>query len=148
MEQLTGQLSKAKRHLPTSHNDQISAFFESSYTSLNDYLNAIGTKVDNYIVRLKNEDYSNHNDLDEAISALEIVILFFNELVPLLPIDRREIIVKELKEVEFSLLCLLKAICASCKKQDYFMLKDLLEFELKDNLSEWKVKIISKLKEI
>jgi hypothetical protein len=76
MEQLTGQLSKAKRHLPTSHNDQISAFFESSYTSLNDYLNAIGTKVDNYIVRLKNEDYSNHNDLDEAISALEIVIYF------------------------------------------------------------------------
>lgn len=51
-----------------------------------------------------------------------------------------------LQELQIHLLSVLKAIHTAFKKEDWIMLTDLLEYELKDNLTQWKILIIPNIK--
>jgi len=51
-----------------------------------------------------------------------------------------------IKELQIHLLSVLKAINSVFQKDDLIMLTDLLEFELKDNLTQWKILILPTLK--
>ncbi|MBL7665488.1 MAG: hypothetical protein JNM93_10180 [Bacteriovoracaceae bacterium] len=52
----------------------------------------------------------------------------------------------DLKQISIELLQILRAIVSSWEKNDNFMLCDLMEHELVDNLIRWKIQIISTLK--
>ena len=52
----------------------------------------------------------------------------------------------QLKQVQIHLLSVLKAIKSAQHSGDKPMLIDLLEYELQDNLTQWKIKAIPKLK--
>lgn len=53
---------------------------------------------------------------------------------------------EDLKSVEIHLLSVLKAIQTAENTQDMTMLSDLLEYELQDNLTQWKIKAIPQIK--
>lgn len=53
---------------------------------------------------------------------------------------------QQLKQVQIHLLSVLKAIKSAQNTGDKPMLIDLLEYELQDNLTQWKIKAIPKLK--
>ncbi len=53
---------------------------------------------------------------------------------------------EDLKSVEIHLLSVLKAIQTAERAHDLPMLSDLLEYELQDNLTQWKIKAIPQIK--
>jgi len=55
---------------------------------------------------------------------------------------------KTFQELEIHLLSVLKAILPAKEKNDIIMLCDLLEYELTDNLTQWKIKAIPELKKL
>ena len=50
------------------------------------------------------------------------------------------------KDLQIHLLSVIKAIASAQSKGDYIVLTDLLEYELKDNLTQWKILIIPAIK--
>lgn len=50
------------------------------------------------------------------------------------------------KELHIHLLSVMKALHTAQSKNDYIMLADLLEYELKDNLTQWKILIMPTLR--
>lgn len=53
-----------------------------------------------------------------------------------------------IKQLEIHLLSVIKAILYAKKKEDNVMLVDLLEHELKDNLTQWKIAAIPQIKRL
>lgn len=51
-----------------------------------------------------------------------------------------------IKDLQIHLLSIIKGISTARKNADYIMLTDLLEYELKDNLTQWKILILPILK--
>ncbi|GAB4017205.1 MAG: hypothetical protein Fur0010_17660 [Bdellovibrio sp.] len=52
----------------------------------------------------------------------------------------------DIQKLEIHLLSVLKAMLPAKEKEDIIMLTDLLEYELVDNLTQWKIKIIPSLR--
>lgn len=55
---------------------------------------------------------------------------------------------KTIQDLEVHLLSILKALVPAKKRNDIIMLCDLLEYELIDNLTQWKIKAIPELKKL
>lgn len=55
---------------------------------------------------------------------------------------------KALYDLEIHLLSVLKSLIPAHEKNDIIMLCDLLEYELIDNLTQWKISVIPKLKKL
>lgn len=53
---------------------------------------------------------------------------------------------EQIQQLEMHLLAVLKALIPAKEKNDIIMLCDLLEYELVDNLTQWKIKMIPQLK--
>ncbi len=53
-----------------------------------------------------------------------------------------------IKQLEIHLLSVTKALLTAQKKEDHVMLIDLLDYELKDNLTQWKITVIPQIKRI
>lgn len=53
---------------------------------------------------------------------------------------------RTLQQLEIHLLSVMKALVPAKEKNDIIMLSDLLEYELIDNLTQWKIKAIPELK--
>jgi len=52
------------------------------------------------------------------------------------------------QQLEIHLLSIMKALLPAKEKNDIIMLNDLLEYELIDNLTQWKIKAIPELKKL
>jgi hypothetical protein len=55
---------------------------------------------------------------------------------------------QNMQDLEIHLLSILKALIPAKEKNDIIMLCDLLEYELIDNLTQWKIKVIPALKKL
>jgi len=55
---------------------------------------------------------------------------------------------KTLQDLEIHLLSVMRALLPAKEKEDIIMLCDLLEYELVDNLTQWKIKAIPELKKV
>jgi len=53
-----------------------------------------------------------------------------------------------IKQLEIHLLSVVKAILVAQKREDQVMLIDLLDYELKDNLTQWKIVAIPQIKKL
>ena len=56
--------------------------------------------------------------------------------------------VKKVQSLEIHLLFVLKALFAAKHKEDFFMLRDLLKYELMNNIVQWKIKVVPELKKM
>ncbi len=125
-------------------NQDIDAFVSDSVLATQKYLNRIIEKNNESIQILKSDTSHTFQSLEEVVDGIHNFILFINSLNQVSSFEKA--LVKDFKELQFNLLCIFKAILSAYKKQDYFMLCDLLEYELNDNLSQWKILVLSKIK--
>jgi hypothetical protein len=55
---------------------------------------------------------------------------------------------KNIQNLEIHLLSIIKSLLLAKEKEDILMLCDLLEYELIDNLKQWKIKVLPELKKL
>ena len=55
---------------------------------------------------------------------------------------------ESIQKLEIHLLSVMKALLQAKEKNDTIMLCDLLEYELVDNLTQWKIKVLPELKKL
>ena len=56
--------------------------------------------------------------------------------------------IDEIKQSHISLLFIMKALNQAQMKQDYLALEELIKYELKDNLTQWKIDLIPQTKKL
>ena len=110
---------------------------------------AIGQDLLNDIIQQINyiESFSSDKEYfrNLQLSSMSADITKFVELTTLLSkilVTKKKINVPEIKQSHIHLLFVLKGINQAQQKHDSVVLEDLIKYELKDNLTQWKIDII------
>ncbi len=85
------------------------------------------------------------------LTSLSSDITKFVELTTLMAkilTNRNNITLPEIKQSHVHLLFVLKGINQAQKKHDSIVLEDLIKYELKDNLTQWKIDLIPQIKRL
>jgi hypothetical protein len=83
-------------------------------------------------------------DLSGEISQLVEITTLMTKLLP----GPKKDLVAAIKESHINLLFILKAINQSREKRDLLALSDLIKYELRDNLTMWKIEFIPLIKRL
>jgi len=120
---------------------------ESFILDVNSLLNRTLKSISKYIVLQKSGDLtaSNHA-LSTTIDAIDTFIKSINYIYKERVSSIKELEDLPIKELQINLLSIIKGIITAHKKNDILMLTDLLEHELKDNLTQWKIFILPAIK--
>jgi len=88
--------------------------------------------------------------LSEIVEKIDAFIQLVSHLHKSLTIasDQKLSSGQTIKQLEIHLLSVVKAILVAQKKSDHVMLVDLLDYELKDNLTQWKILAIPQIKRL
>jgi hypothetical protein len=86
----------------------------------------------------------------EIIEVMDLYIQLVTKIHNTIRKSMPERFVKDqnMQDLEIHLLSVLKALIPAKEKNDIIMLCDLLEYELIDNLTQWKIKVIPALKKL
>lgn len=117
--------------------------------SCNDYIDILNSKITE-LTRLYQAG-SNENAsvlFNETIDILDLFIQLFSKINSTLGrnLGEDKVDKKDIQNLEIHLLSILKALIPAKEKGDIIMLCDLLEYELIDNLTQWKIKVVPQLK--
>ena len=88
---------------------------------------------------------------NRKVSKLTSDISQFVELTTLLSriiMSRQQLTVAGIKESHIHLLFIVKGMNQDQLKQDYVALEELIKYELKDNLTQWKIDLIPQTKKL
>jgi len=110
-----------------------------------DLLNDIIQQINNIESFSRDKEYFRNIQL----SSMSADITKFVELTTLLSkilVTKKKINVPEIKQSHIHLLFVLKGINQAQQKHDSEVLEDLIKYELKDNLTQWKIDIIPLIK--
>jgi hypothetical protein len=119
--------------------------------SCNDYVDVLVDKIRELTQLYQAGDSQKANQIfGEMIDILDLYVQLFSKIHATL--KRGNIVNSEISEdiqkLDIHLLSVLKALIPAKEKNDIIMLCDLLEYELIDNLTQWKIKIIPNLKKL
>lgn len=138
--------------------DSINFIFIQKYDLLHEiietcpnYIDHIITKINIAVELLKAEEYDYSNRcLEQTIEKLDLFIQLTSHLHQSMKIssDLKLQTGWTLKELQIHLLSIVKAIHQAKTTNDHIMLADLLEYELKDNLTRWKITVIPLIKQL
>lgn len=137
---------------PILNEDHIEVTFSASDKFTLNIINEIPTIIDKIIAQLINCSHKieldNPCDYELAciIENIDVFLHTMNSIYQGLNKSNEYIESLPIKELQIHLLSVMKGIHASHQKQDHIMLTDLLEYELKDNLTQWKILIVPTLK--
>lgn len=119
--------------------------------SCNDYIDILTEKIKHMAKSYQQGNMDEANALfGEMIDILDLYVQLFSRVHLTLkrnikdPLDES----KDIQKLDIHLLGVLKALIPAKEKGDIIMLCDLLEYELIDNLTQWKIKIIPSLKKL
>lgn len=89
-----------------------------------------------------------NNQFAEVIEIMDLFVQLMSKIHSTLRTNLKDQFVKTetLQNLEIHLLSILKGLIPAKEKNDIIMLCDLLEYELVDNLTQWKIKAIPELK--
>ena len=110
-----------------------------------DLLNDIIQQINNIESFSSDKEYFRNVQL----SCMSADITKFVELTTLLSkilVTKKKINIPEIKQSHIHLLFVLKGINQAQQKHDSAVLEDLIKYELKDNLTQWKIDIIPLIK--
>ncbi len=88
---------------------------------------------------------------NRKITKLTTDVSQFVELTTLLSriiMSRQQLTIAGIKESHIHLLFVMKGMNQAQLKQDYVALEELIKYELKDNLTQWKIDLIPKTKKL
>ncbi|MDD4975216.1 MAG: hypothetical protein PHY93_12735 [Bacteriovorax sp.] len=101
--------------------------------------------------------FYNAGELDQAnetfIEVVDLMDLYIQLISKVYRVIRAELQGQSFKDesiqkLEIHLLSVIKALLMAKEKEDIIMLCDLLEYELVDNLIQWKIKVLPELKKL
>ena len=112
-----------------------------------DYITAqIQKLIGNY--NQGNMDLANQNFV-EVIELMDLYIQLVSRVYRVLRVELKSMQKDEsIQKLEIHLLSVMKALLQAKEKNDTIMLCDLLEYELMDNLTQWKIKVLPELKKL
>ena len=114
------------------------------------YIDSIKLKVFRLVEGRRKNDSFDEKGFFEVIDMLDNLISVVSDIYRVLKKYHfsDNFCVKTVQSLEIQLLFVLKALFAAKHKKDFFMLMDLLEHELTENIVQWKIKIVPELKKI
>lgn len=133
-----------------SKNASLELAFES-IDSCFGYVDHITQQIQKLIAQYNQGNIDQANDLFvEVIELMDLYIQLVTKVYRVLRTDLKIMNFKDenLQKLEIHLLSVLKALLQAKEKDDVIMLCDLLEYELIDNLTQWKIKILPELKKL
>ena len=133
---------------------EIKSSLELAYEALdscNDYIDLLVRKI-KFLTECynKNEVELSNDQFTEVIDILDLYTQLFTKIHSTLKRNLADtsLISPEIQKLDIHLLSILKALIPAKEKGDLIMLCDLLEYELIDNLTQWKIKIVPALKKL
>lgn len=139
-------IDQSRRRQDTSLNIALSTLDSCSLT-----IDKIIIKIDNAILYYKKSEveYGNHL-FNEIVETTDLLIQLIGDIYGSLRSSLGTNYNKApmLQQLEIHLLSIMKAMIPAHEKNDLIMLCDLLEFELVDNLNQWKIKGIPHIKKL
>lgn len=115
------------------------------------YIDQLNDKITLAVKFSENNQYHlTQTLLSEIIEKIDAFIQLISHLHQSLtvPSDIKLSSGQSIKQLEIHLLSVVKAILVAQKREDHVMLVDLLDYELKDNLTQWKIIAIPQIKKI
>ncbi|MEA9354699.1 hypothetical protein SHI21_00685 [Bacteriovorax sp. PP10] len=133
----------------SKNNSSLNLAFESIESCFGyvDYITAqIHKLIENY--NQGNMDLANQNFV-EVIELMDLYIQLVSRVYRVLRVEIPTMHKDEsIQKLEIHLLSVMKALLQAKEKNDTIMLCDLLEYELADNLTQWKIKVLPELKKL
>lgn len=122
-------------------------FILESLSSCSHYLDFAIKNIKSLSTHLQGK---NNNEMvaQSVRSSLELIDLhlqLISNIIRLFPYQSRIQETIEIKNLQIHLLSLIKSISNAKSKNDIIMLSDLIEYELIDNLTRWKINVIPSL---
>lgn len=119
--------------------------------SCNDYIDVLNEKI-LHLTKLyqAGESQIANEEFGDMIDILDLYVQLFAKIHSTLKrvVDLPKETSENIQKLDIHLLSVLKALIPAKEKNDIIMLCDLLEYELVDNLTQWKIKIIPNLKKL
>lgn len=119
--------------------------------SCNDYIDLLVDKIQEMNTLYQQGKTLEANEhFGEMIDILDLYVQLFNKIHQTIKRNMKgELSLSEkIQKLDIHLLSVLKALIPAKEKEDIIMLCDLLEYELIDNLTQWKIQIIPSLKKL
>ncbi|MDC1173844.1 hypothetical protein OAT67_00480 [Bacteriovoracaceae bacterium] len=119
--------------------------------SCNSYIDTVIASIDQLTASYQQGDQQLANA--QFAEAIEIFDLFVQLITGIHKTFKRNVVnlseqTPIVQKLEIHLFSIIKALLPAKEKEDIIMLCDLLEYELKDNLTQWKIQAIPALKKL
>ncbi len=137
----------------TNKDSQNNSSLELAFESIDScfgYVDYITTQIHKLIEHYNqgNMDLANQNFV-EVIELMDLYIQLVSRVYRVLRVELKTMQKDEsIQKLEIHLLSVMKALLQAKEKNDTIMLCDLLEYELADNLTQWKIKVLPELKKL
>jgi hypothetical protein len=131
-------------------NETLQLAFES-IDSCFGYVDYINQQIQKLTALYQAGETSKANDaFVEVIDLMDLYIQLVSKVYEVLRLNLSDKMVKDdsIQKLEIHMLSVLKALLQAKEKEDIIMLCDLLEYELMDNLTQWKIKVLPELKRL
>ena len=115
------------------------------------YVDYITSQIQKLIAQYNQGEIDSANQsFVEVIELMDLYIQLVSKVYRVLRIELQAVSFKDenLQKLEIHLLSVMKALLQAKEKNDTIMLCDLLEYELADNLTQWKIKVLPELKKL
>ena len=119
--------------------------------SCSTYIDAVTTKINELVDLYNSNQYEEANlKFGDVIEVMDLFVQLMAKIHKTLKANLPSDYVKNktIQNLEIHLLSILKGLVPAKEKNDIIMLCDLLEYELVDNLTQWKIKAIPDLKSL
>ncbi|MCP4913838.1 MAG: hypothetical protein GY909_12065 [Oligoflexia bacterium] len=119
--------------------------------SCNSYIDTVIASIDQLTETYQSGDQQTANV--QFSEVIEIIDLFVQLITGIHKTFKRNIVnlseqTPIVQQLEIHLFSIIKALLPAKEKEDIIMLCDLLEYELKDNLTQWKIQAIPAMKKL
>lgn len=131
-------------------NESLLLAFES-IDSCFGYVDYIISKIEKLVGFYNSGNLDLANDsLVEVVDLMDLYIQLISKVYRVIRVDLQGKAFKDqgIQKLEIHLLSVIKALLIAKEKEDIIMLCDLLEYELIDNLTQWKIKVLPELKKL
>jgi hypothetical protein len=111
-------------------------------SDINTLINSISSKILSFTKEIEELEKTDSNQLELIIDAVNIFVHSITYAIKNVR-DKKELIdTLPIRDLKIHLLSVMKAIETAHNSEDLIMLSDLLEYELKDNLTKWKILVM------
>ena len=134
----------------SENNSSLSIAFES-IDSCFGYVDYISSQIQKLISAYQaNDTLLANNTFIEVVDLMDLYVQLITKVYKVIRVEFKFENIKDesVQKLEIHLLSVIKALIQAKEKEDVIMLCDLLEYELLDNLTQWKIKVLPELKKL